>query len=372
MSPHKKNLKSGALWLGRAIPAILLVATAQAWASVTVTLTAPAGGSIYTSWSNITLTADASAGQGFTLSKVEFFHGTSLIGTDFSAPYGVTWAGAPVGQHSLTAKATAIKKNNPDQTATSPAVNITVNAQLHYVHADHLNTPRLVADATGTTVWRWDQAEPFGANPVDEDPDANSVAFDLPLRLPGQRYDAETALHYNYFRDYDPSIGRYGESDLIGLKGGLNSYAYVHGSPISAFDPLGLKLVKIMEIEKRWIHIIPTHNLFGADTDRAPQDYSHQFYLSTQWGEVDDDCEFDRMTSSNFSNQGPCGWAFWKCRQQWLEVQLRLYYYKKKGCEQDCSYKHVRFDIKETHWPGADPDMSDLQGKGRTRTWSAR
>jgi len=99
--------------------------------------------------------------------------------------------------------------------------------------ADHLNTPRLVADATGTTVWRWDQAEPFGNNPADEDPDANSVAFDLPLRLPGQYFDKETNLHYNYFRDYDPSLGRYEESDPIGLRGGLNTYAYVQGSPVA-------------------------------------------------------------------------------------------------------------------------------------------
>jgi RHS repeat-associated protein len=94
----------------------------------------------------------------------------------------------------------------------------------------------LVADATGTTVWRWDQAEPFGNNPADEDPDGNSVAFDLPLRLPGQRYDKETALHYNYFRDYDPSIGRYGESDPIGLRGGLNTYAYGDSAPLHSID----------------------------------------------------------------------------------------------------------------------------------------
>jgi RHS repeat-associated protein len=81
---------------------------------------------------------------------------------------------------------------------------------------------RLVADATGTTVWRWDQAEPFGNNPADEDPDANSVAFDLPLRLPGQYFDKETNLHHNYFRDYDPGIGRYIQSDPIGLDGGIN------------------------------------------------------------------------------------------------------------------------------------------------------
>ena len=112
--------------------------------------------------------------------------------------------------------------------------------QLLSLHPGYLNTPRLVADTAGTTVWRWDQAEPFGNNPANEDPDGNSVAFDLPLRLPGQRYDAETALHYNYFRDYDPSLGRYGESDPIGLKGGLNTYAYVTGNPLGFTDVFGL------------------------------------------------------------------------------------------------------------------------------------
>ena len=107
------------------------------------------------------------------------------------------------------------------------------------LETDHLNTPRLVADATGTTVWRWDQAEPFGSNPADEDPDANSVAFDLPLRLPGQRYDKETGLHYNYFRDYDPGLGRYGESDPIGLRGGINAYVYAN-SPLAQIDVYGL------------------------------------------------------------------------------------------------------------------------------------
>jgi RHS repeat-associated protein len=89
-------------------------------------------------------------------------------------------------------------------------------------------------------VWRWDQQEAFGNNPADEDPDANSVAFDPPLRLPGQRYDKESGLHYNYFRDYDPSIGRYAESDPIGLFGGVNIYLYVRADPISYFDPSGL------------------------------------------------------------------------------------------------------------------------------------
>ncbi|MBK7657952.1 MAG: RHS repeat-associated core domain-containing protein [Betaproteobacteria bacterium] len=47
--------------------------------------------------------------------------------------------------------------------------------------------------------------------------------------------------HYNYFRDYEPSIGRYVESDPVGLSGGLNSYQYAQGNPILLVDQWGLK-----------------------------------------------------------------------------------------------------------------------------------
>lgn len=107
------------------------------------------------------------------------------------------------------------------------------------IHADHLNTPRLIADAAGTPVWKWDQQEPFGNNPADQNPSGIGI-FDLPLRLPGQVYDAETGLHFNYNRDFDPSLGIYKQSDPIGLKGGLNTYAYVKSNPLLFLDPLGL------------------------------------------------------------------------------------------------------------------------------------
>ena len=48
------------------------------------------------------------------------------------------------------------------------------------------------------------------------------------------------ATNYNYFRDYDPSIGRYAESDPIGLLGGTSTYGYVYGDPLAVADPYGL------------------------------------------------------------------------------------------------------------------------------------
>src|SRR6266700_5133541 len=107
------------------------------------------------------------------------------------------------------------------------------------IEINYLNTPRLIADATGTTVWKWDQQEPFGVNVPDENP-SGVGAFEFPPRFPGQYFDKETTLAYNYAREYDSSTGRYVQRDPIGLQGGLNTYSYVNDDPLQFMDPLGL------------------------------------------------------------------------------------------------------------------------------------
>jgi RHS repeat-associated protein len=101
-----------------------------------------------------------------------------------------------------------------------------------------LGTPRQVINASKQLRWQWDNTEPFGANVANQNP-ANLGVFAYNLRFPGQYFDAETGLHYNMFRDYNPSTGRYIESDPIGLKGGINTYGYVGGNPLRFVDPTG-------------------------------------------------------------------------------------------------------------------------------------
>jgi RHS repeat-associated protein len=108
-----------------------------------------------------------------------------------------------------------------------------------YVHTDHLNTPRLVTDIANNIRWRWD-SDPFGTTVPNENPSGLGL-FEYNLRFPGQQYDAVVGLHYNYFRDYDPAVGRYAESDPIGLNGGINTFAYAENRPADVIDPLGLK-----------------------------------------------------------------------------------------------------------------------------------
>lgn len=111
--------------------------------------------------------------------------------------------------------------------------------RVYYYHNDHLGTPQAMSDAAGSKVWEAEY-EPFGKAAVNEDPDGDGMSVINNLRFPGQYYDAETGLHYNYHRDYQPETGRYLQPDPIGLLGGLNPYRYALNNPINFIDPLGL------------------------------------------------------------------------------------------------------------------------------------
>jgi RHS repeat-associated protein len=110
---------------------------------------------------------------------------------------------------------------------------------LVYLHTDHLGTPRLATNPSGTVVWRWEGGA-FGNTPPNEDPDGDGSLTTVNLRYAGQYFDGETGLHYNWHRYYDPKTGRYISSDPIGLRGGLNTYVYVENNPLRWTDPQGL------------------------------------------------------------------------------------------------------------------------------------
>ena len=112
----------------------------------------------------------------------------------------------------------------------------------YYLETDHLGTPRVAIDpARDVAVWRWDlKGEAFGSTAPDEDPDRDGAAFVLDMRFPGQRYDSATGLYYNHQRDYDFGLGRYVQSDPLGLRAGWTTYGYVFNNPLIWVDSHGL------------------------------------------------------------------------------------------------------------------------------------
>ncbi len=115
--------------------------------------------------------------------------------------------------------------------------------RLLYVESDHLGSPRAVVDPQrDKAMWSWSLlGEAFGNGNPSADADQDGVDISFALRFPGQRKDDASGLTYNYLRDYDAAIGRYLQSDPIGLAGGSSSYGYVGGDPANSSDPYGLQ-----------------------------------------------------------------------------------------------------------------------------------
>lgn len=169
-----------------------------------------------------------------------------------------------------------------------------------YVHADHLNTPRKISRPSDNQLtWRWDE-DPFGTAAANQNPSGLGT-FVYNLRFPGQYYMVETGLSQNMTRDYDPLVGRYIESDPLGLRGGINTYGYAEGNPIGASDPSGMCVEDACAVEIAFGLILRRALYYGsAVTTAYVLDKVHQ----------KDDCKCDDIRKEIDLLTGELKWRY--------------------------------------------------------------
>jgi RHS repeat-associated protein len=199
-------------------------------------------------------TSVGSGGNNLAEEKVLVLHYPSLAnGFTATGSFTISFQGnlpSPSDALQLSIHAGTANPTNTSTTTTTPQPQ---NVGVAYVFNDQLGTPReIVEKRTGKALWKWDSL-PFGETQPNENPSLGTATsgtgtgtssgqgkFTFNLRFPGQYYDAETGLHQNWHRDYDPRLGRYVQVDPLGLGGGANPYVYVGSIPTMLLDPTGL------------------------------------------------------------------------------------------------------------------------------------
>jgi RHS repeat-associated protein len=140
-------------------------------------------------------------------------------------------------------------------------VAVVKNNTLYYVHTDQIGTPRVITDTSNNVVWHWDNVSAFGANPAIENGLTN-----YNLRFSGQYFDKESNLHYNNNRTYNPFLGRYMQSDPIGLVADVNTFRYAGNNPLNNFDNSGLISPNSIFLgNKNSTNDIPIYNAYVSD-----------------------------------------------------------------------------------------------------------
>lgn len=252
-------------------------ATAQAY-DAAGHLTSDAGG-IYTYSGRGRLKTELRSGNTFSylyngLEQRVYKGGPTSVITTGKAYYAYDEAGHLMGEYDSTGKAvyeTVYMGDTPVASLTSPAIGQTTVA---YIYSDHLNTARvIVRPADQAIVWQWGSNEPFGQSQANSNPNALGTYTYNP-RFSGQVADPESGWFYNGNRDYNPALGRYVQSDPIGLGGGINTYGYVGGGPLSKIDPLGLAGVAVagplpLYVPPEAIHGTSENNALVSNTYNA-------------------------------------------------------------------------------------------------------
>ena len=139
-----------------------------------------------------------------------------------------------IGEYKTDGTETKTYGWQPGSTWSTDPLFMKQGSEYYFYHNDHLGTPQKMTSVNGAVVWSA-QYNSFGKAEVDP---ASTVESNL--RFPGQYFDAETDLHQNFWRYYNPDMGRYLKGDPIGLAGGINLYVYSLNDSINKIDPLGL------------------------------------------------------------------------------------------------------------------------------------
>ena len=145
---------------------VSVVVTAPANQPATVALTSPAAGTTFTAPASVTIGASASDTDG-TVARVDFYQGSTLIGSDTTSPYGMTWGSVAAGSYQLT----AVARDNAGATSTSTAVSVTVNSATNQAPAVSLTSPSAGASMTAPA------NVTLQASASDTDGTVTSVAF---------------------------------------------------------------------------------------------------------------------------------------------------------------------------------------------------
>ncbi|WP_435873303.1 RHS repeat-associated core domain-containing protein [Neisseria dumasiana] len=163
-----------------------------------------------------------------------------------------------------------------------------VKQQTNYFHCDQIGIPREMTDKDGNLLWFGDY---YGWGKLKSETNVTETAHQ-PFRLQNQYFDAETGLHYNFFRYYEPDVGRFINQDPTGLNGGVNLYQFASNTQIW-IDPLGLEKCpqkckpiidainkKTSEVEKRYGDLLlDRHQLHSKHKNKKNKHPIHGSYV---------------------------------------------------------------------------------------------